>query len=472
MKTRLSYLAVLALVVSACSEPPMTPLPTLSGGQRMASVEGSKSYLVLGHGNSLPAGLSASVAAAGGTLTSSMDRIGIALVSSSSADFAAKAGSIKGVRSVLEDVLLQFDVPRVGGEDELDGTAGVGQNSVGDGESRRAIQWAPQAIQAPQAWDAGHQGAGARVAILDGAVYDSHIDIAPNFETATSASFVAGQAYNQDVGTFWHGTHVAGIVAAPVNGLGTVGIAPQATLIGVKVLHAGTGSFGSVIGGIYYAATPIAEGGAGAHIINMSLGALFPVNGRDAAELVAAMNRSTMYATSRGVLVVASAGNSAVNFDQTANWITVPGMSAGVVTVSALAPLGWALGATNYDRQASYTNFGQSAIDFGGPGGDSAYPGSENCTVGGLTRPCWVFDLVFAPCRGATASTSSYCWAAGTSMAAPAVAGVAALIKGANPGYSGAQIEAKLRASADDLGKPGNDDTYGSGRVNAYRAVQ
>ena len=80
--------------------------------------------------------------------------------------------------------------------------------------------------------------------------------------------------------------------------------------------------------------------------------------------------------------------------------------------------------------------------------------------------------MVMAPRRGGPTSNGIYCWAAGTSMATPVAAGVAALIVGKYGKMPPAQLEAMLRASADDLGKPGNDDFYGRGRVNAARAVQ
>jgi subtilisin family serine protease len=141
--------------------------------------------------------------------------------------------------------------------------------------------------------------------------------------------------------------------------------------------------------------------------------------------------------------------------------------------------MGWGVsGATwDLDRPASYTNYGQSAIDLAGPGGDFMLPGNALCTKprlpsGTVTTACWVFDMVMAPCRGAPTSISTYCWAAGTSMSSPAVAGVAALIVGQNPGISPTDVRTRLEKSADDLGKPGNDDYYGAGRVNALRAVQ
>jgi len=82
-----------------------------------------------------------------------------------------------------------------------------------------------------------------------------------------------------------------------------------------------------------------------------------------------------------------------------------------------------------------------------------------------------VFDLVFST-SNRVGTSNRYAWAAGTSMAAPHATGVAAIIIGRNGGpMKPAAVEAALRASADDLGKPGNDDAYGAGRVNAGRAA-
>jgi subtilisin family serine protease len=247
----------------------------------------------------------------------------------------------------------------------------------------------------------------------------------------------------------------------------------------VKVLHCGNGAFSWIMNGIYYAATPRDEGGAGADIINMSLGAQIDGRGAGIAHLLNALSRATSYARQRGVTVIAALGNNATNLDDPGNTVFVPAQSVGVIRVAATAPMGWAVTgfSGSLDRPASYTNFGQSAVTFAAPGGDSALPGSAVCSkprfpTGVINQLCWVLDLVMAPCRGSGTSISTYCWASGTSMASPAVAGVAALIVGKYGRMSPAQLEARLRESADDLGKPGNDDHYGRGRVNAFRAIQ
>ena len=471
----------LPLAAAACSGEPATTEPAqLLDGASFARVKAPAAepvdYVILGSSTSLPDGLAEAVAAADGELTVSHAAIGVALARSANPDFATRVGSLSGLLAVVRDDPVSWIDPSATVVDYDPRSQGPKEAvaSVGDGEPLFGLQWNVPAISLPEAWSTGARGRGARVAILDGALYDQHADIAPNIDRAASRSFVPRQPYNADVGTFWHGTHVAGIVAGAENGIGTVGVAPEATLIGVKVLHGGVGAFGWIINGILYAATPQSRGGAGADVINMSLTAGFFLKGSGAAHLQNAVSRAATWAYQQGVTVIAAAGNASVDFDHTANLLFIPAQSTNVLAISATSPVGWAVDQTaDVDAPAGYTNFGSSVIDFAAPGGDFAYPGEESCVVGSLAAPCWVMDGVLAPCRGGSRSVTSFCWANGTSMAAPHVAGVAALIIGKNGGsMHPADVAAALRHSADDLGIPGNDPFYGLGRINAFRAVQ
>ena len=172
--------------------------------------------------------------------------------------------------------------------------------------------------------------------------------------------------------------------------------------------------------------------------------------------------------TLQGATVIASAGNEASDADHTGNLIHLPSDAQGVLSISASAPIGWATDPTGtfLDNLASYSNFGRSAIDFGAPGATLCTPVMSRAPSLGSTRPCWVFDLVFSTGAG------GWFWAAGTSMAAPHAAGVAAIIIGANGGeMKPSQVEQALRASADRIGGSGNSAEFGKGRVNAGNAV-
>ena len=209
------------------------------------------------------------VRAAGGRVIFGHDGTGLGVVEAEAPDFAARLMAGGVVTRVDEDMMVQWQEPVH--EVMLD------ENAVTpyDETFYSSIQWAPQAVEAPAAWAAGYTGDGVRVAIIDGGIHSTHVDLVPNLDVMYSRSFVPGYDFNQDTGTFWHGTHVAGIVAAADNGIGTIGIAPKATIFAAKALHNGSGQFGWVISAILYAATPVVEGGGGADIINMSLGDTF-----------------------------------------------------------------------------------------------------------------------------------------------------------------------------------------------------
>jgi subtilisin family serine protease len=437
-------------------------------GSAVADAQSRDTTFVLQSAGRWSEAQTSAVQASGGVVSFSHGDTGLAVVTSANPNFLREARASKAFSEVSPDRVVEWQKPQMAGQIEADAIPNPPNDTF-----YPFVQWAPQSVHAPEAWAAGCTGAGVRVAILDGGIHSTHIDLAANLDVGASASFVPGQPFNSDTGTFWHGTHVAGIVAARANGIGTVGIAPEATLVGVKVLHNGSGAFGWIISGILYAATPQVAGGAGADIINMSLGASFNRNDPDARGLVAAMNRAVNFASSRGVLVVSSAGNDGADRDHTGNMVNVPAESGSGIAVAATGPEGFALGATNFRRPASYTNYGNSLVHVAAPGGDFNLPGNDVCalpraTGGTVVNYCWVFDMVMSTVRGTT--NSNYGWAAGTSMAAPAASAVAAIIRQANPGISLGALKSRLAQTADDEGKPGNDPYYGAGYVNAYKA--
>jgi subtilisin family serine protease len=443
----------------------------------------ARHYLIIAT-DQLPADIAEQAKSANGKIKDVLGAVGIATATSDDPAFAAKAARIVGVRSVVRDFTYQgIDL-----DAERNAEAVSEADIVSETTQRNPLfrfQWGHTAIQAPQAWATGAQGAGVIVADLDSGFDLMHPDLQDNIIGSTS--FVEGEPWVQPrPGGSVHGTHTAGTIAATDGKGGVVGVAPKASLLLVKVLgDRGSGSFSGIIQGIVYAADNNAD------VINMSLGATFPRNGRflndnntpndpsddfieneakAVQEILIAINRATSYANKKGVTIIASAGNAANNGNQDQSMVHIPSDATGVISISATAPLGWAKApeTANLDRFASYSNYGTPAVSFAAPGGDGAYrPLAEMITFRGITTRVRTFDFVLSTITG------GYAWLAGTSMAAPHVTGVAALIIGKNGGsMDPTRVEAVLRASADDLGKPGRDPYYGHGRVNALRAVQ
>lgn len=430
----------------------------------------AQSYIVVGARNRLPANFESKVADFGGTVESMLPQIGVVFVSSSNPDFAS--ANIPGVLGIAKNLTMQFVQPM----EQVALSEYGNPPSSGDDDPLFDLQWGHDAVNAPEAWEAGNKGAGVRVAVLDGGFDLDHPDLAPNINLALSMDFTGEGLEYGLADPFSHGTHTAGTIGAADNAFGTIGVAPEVELVLVKVLgDAGSGTFEDVISGIIYAADVDAD------VINMSLGAYLFKSGDceevggeiecysalDAIMLKIATDRATTYAYQMGTTVFASAGNDAIDGDKDKDGFHLPSDGPNVISISATAPIGWATDPGNIflSNPASYSNYGQSAIDFGAPGGDYSYAfvdPAQMCTVAGRTRPCYVFDFVFST------GNNGWYWSVGTSMASPHAAGVAALIIGAHGGeMTPAQVQAAMAALSDDLGKPGNDDFYGGGLVQS-----
>ncbi len=401
------------------------------------------------------------VEAAGGTVANDMlSQIGVLAVDSSNALFADVMRTYAVVQEVGED-FAPSRVPDGGPEQTAD--------------PLEATQWGMLQIQAPEAHAIQAGSRKVDVGILDTGIDASHLDFdddaLPGGTTnvdcergRNSITFVP--AGGPGVGTpdpcvdnGFHGTHVAGIVAAQANNYGVVGVAPNVTLVPVKVCDATGYCYASaVVDGITYA------GDQKLDVINMS----FFVDDNEFQQSTEfkcmndpkqrafrrAVERAIQYARSQGVVPVAALGNSDRDLAHPAEGNqceVVPAETAGVIGTAALG---------NMKQKASYSNYGTGATDVAAPGGTSTGD----------------------PTRGILSTFPGNSWAAisGTSMASPHAAGVAALIVsefgtlGADGDVkmSPTKVESILQGTAIDQGLSGYDECFGHGRINALRAVK
>ena len=316
-------------------------------------------------------------------------------------------------------------------------------------------QWGPKQIRAEQAW-ATSRGAGQVIAIVDSGVDLGHPDLAGKIAggatfTGCAASGPCGNGDWQSGGKGGqppspHGTHVAGIAAAATgNGVGIAGVARDAKIMPVKVLEDGSGSFEDIALGIRWAADH------GADVVNLSLGALQGVQALVITGVITDVQDAIAYANSKGVAVIAAAGNDSVPV------CNEPAFDAGAMCVSATdkreAPAAYSSGTVKPDLM-SVSAPGGSLLPVCGedivstvPAGTSS--AGETCGYG-----------------------NNYDEYAGTSMATPHVAGVAALL--AAQGRSVQNIYDTLMATArtpDSTARGVYTPQYGWGIVDAEAAV-
>ncbi|WP_262712922.1 S8 family peptidase [Hymenobacter radiodurans] len=358
----LSCLGLGLLFTFGCSKEELTPSESLSASTSQEAASNasnsarlsSNHYIIIASGERLPADIADKAKSANGTVTALLDEVGIASATSDDPGFAAKASKIAGVKSVVRDFTFQGFDPEAEKVVEIDATYGNPPKS-GDNDTYFDLQWGHDAINAPEAWNAGYRGKGVRVAVLDSGFDLDHRDLAPNIDLAASKNFVPGEKLSYALtGVGSHGTHTAGTIGAADNGLGIIGVAPESKLILVKVLRdSGSGSFSWMLEGILHAVSQ------GADVINMSLGAGIPRNGKylddngtpdnpaddfvvsdtkATQELIVAISKVTAYAAKQGVTIIAAAGNDGIDGNKDRNLVQMPADAPHVISISATSP--------------------------------------------------------------------------------------------------------------------------------------
>ena len=500
-------LAALLLGIAACSDAPSAVAPAPSLAKTAASTGGSTTgqYLVRFRGNGVPADFASQVSALGGEVIFTHAGAGVAAVAGLTDDAASELAAKASVAAVDADAYTTV-APIVDGEGTL--AADDVASPTNPTEARFfGRQWNMQAISAPAAWAAGEFGKpSVKVGILDTGIDYLHPDLVGRVDLALSRSFLSAAENARVQAAFpganpiadlhYHGTHVSATVVS--NAYLAAGVTSQITLVGLKVCAPGTApSFSGTcptsgtLAAILYAADN------GLDVINMSLGGEFKrveasARGGNGPSFLATINQVMNYANRKGTAIVVSAGNSAIDLgrnrvpDDSGNYVKVSGLYASycdapaVICVSATGPTkarlvprfpgdtrGQYVDIENIDALASYSNFGRGAVDVAAPGGN-AIPVWAACSGFTIVTP-------LLPCRSRvfnspTSWSGSVVGLSGTSMAAPHVTGLAALIAG-RVGHDPAQIAAVLQQSADDLGQPGTDPAYGKGRINVANAL-
>nr|WP_233125158.1 MULTISPECIES: S8 family serine peptidase [unclassified Halorubrum] len=405
-----------------------------------SAADGQTQYIVGANGN----GVADAVTDAGFEVRHELAD-GDVLVAVGPSDAAADIESVKGVKAANPDLKLELDEPEVN-------TEAADETPPSEGAALSDLQWDKEITDVFEAHEYA-TGEGTRVAIVDTGIDLNHPDLG-NVNEELGQAFVADDDVPEigpdDSGS--HGTHVAGTVGATGES-GVVGTAPDTELIPVRVFPAeGGATFGDILAGIDYAAE------IGADAANFSLGIPgVQQPGSELNKLKAEVQTVFQSAVRRGTVITGSAGNDSGSLQ--GSGFTLPNSVPAAFTVSATSPA---------DTLSFYSNFGTSDIDIAAPGG--GYETLEKTLVEDPDAVEWPFptNLVLSTIP---VEQGSYGYKAGTSMAAPQVAGLAALVRELEPNANASRIEQAIQKGAEGAnGK--SDSEFGAGIINALNTVE
>jgi len=384
-----------------------------------------------------------------------IEAIDLAVVRGAESDLDAVADTFE------PDTVYELDLPN--DRDVMPDAAGSEPGAADTDALLYPGQWDKQAQDIPDVHEST-RGEGSRVTVIDtgigtftngllGPADDVfHPDLDVNTELSRNFTGDAGDA--GDVG--FHGTTVAGVVAA--KGVGTLGSAPETELVSCRVFGGGGGAtFGDVVAAMNYSVDVDADAA------NLSLGA-YPVSREGLGEFYGGvLNRTAARANSNGTLLVAAAGNDAADLQKDGDVISLPNEAANTMSISATGPEGFSpLSGADPDESsetpASYTNYGTNAIDVSAPGGDLRDDGG-------------IFDYVLTTAPPLNVLLP-YVYIAGTSFAAPQVAGAAALVRSVDPEAPPNKVRSVIeRTAVDPKDVPGDRAFHGSGFLDPGDAV-
>ncbi len=444
-------------LLAACAETPSEPIgadgsrPPLS----FASAAARPDRYIISFVGAEPSGFAATVSAMGGTIERRLPSGRFAVVSGVGAVGAAGLGG-PGIEKVAQDMVVQFiPAPDLSQLQRYGAPAGAVRPNGTDqsGAVFFPYQWNMRQVSADAAWGSTPGGSGEVVCLLDSGIDPDHLDLQGKVIPTALASFISAPLFPGDLDPLdynFHGTASAGHISS--NGIGMASVAPDASLCSGKVLNVlGSGSFADIIAAIYWAAETVR-----ADVINMSLGAYLDTEAPGVPILIDFLQRAIDLATRKGVLVVASAGNDAIDLNEDfKSFRHIPSELKNVVSVGATAPFNQA----NFDALASYSNFGSAGLDLMAPGGDFA----AGTALDGTLTACSQYQLTLP----FACTFADYVFVAGTSESAPHVSGAAAVVESQIGPRSSAALTSCLLQSSDIIGAR---RIFGSGRLDVLAA--